>query len=128
MIDNRYIGAFDIHRLKQRILFFYKYGKSFKCCSGYRKPIQPGLKRHFDTPTGKKILTPEWKKKIGESLYKYSIEIYENGKLFRTYNNTKEANEFFKYSNEDDVLKTIKRSIRLNSVYKKKYTFKLIEK
>ena len=87
-----------------------------------------GLKRHFNTLSGRKEITVEWRNKIKNSLYRYAVEVYENGKLFAYYDNTEHANEFFGYSDSSTVLKTIKRSMRLNSIYKKKYTFKLIEK
>lgn len=128
LIKGRYVAGCTLIQIKQKIRLFYNQSSVTKRNGIYRKRPEPGLKRTFNTETGRKILSAEHKSKISSSLYKYIINVYENEKLFKTYKNTKEANEFFKYANEQDVLKTIKRSIRLNSIYKKKYTFKLIEK
>ena len=128
LIKGRYVAGCTLIQIKQKIRLFYNQSSVTKRNGIYRKRPEPGLKRIFNIETGRKILSAEHKSKISSSLYKYTINVYENEKLFKTYKNTKEANEFFKYANEQDVLKTIKRSIRLNSIYKKKYTFKLIEK
>lgn len=128
LIKGRYVVGYTLIQIKQKIRLFYNQNSVTKRNGTYRKRPEPGLKRTFNTETGRKILSEKHKNKISSALYKYIIEIYENEKLFKTYKNTKEANEFFNYTNEQDVLKTVKRSIRLNSVYKKKYTFKLIEK
>lgn len=130
LLGGRFIGAHDKQMLKQRIIYFYRDKtviKTRKVCQ-FRKRPTPGLKRHFNTASGKKEITAGWRNKIKHSLYKYAIEIYKDGKLLSYYDNTELANEFFCYSDPGTVLKTIKRSIRLNSIYKKKYTFKLIEK
>lgn len=130
LLNGRFIGAHNKQQLKQRIIYFYvnkNVVRTEKDCAFRKKPAL-GLKRHFNTLSGRKEITVEWRNKIKNSLYRYAVEVYENGKLFAYYDNTEHANEFFGYSDSSTVLKTIKRSIRLNSIYKKKYTFKLIEK
>jgi hypothetical protein len=127
-LNNSIVGALDRSKLPDRVEYVKSYSPHYANMSGkHRKRPVPGLKRHFDTPDGKKIISEEQKEKIRNSLYKYAIELYENGKLVKTYNNTKEINdELFKYKDVASALKTIRKYTNAGWKYRRVYTFKLI--
>ena len=52
-----------------RVRYVKEYSNQY---SKDRKRPTPGLKRHFNTPTGKKIISEEQKKKISQGLLKYN--------------------------------------------------------
>ena len=49
-----------------------KYVKEYSILSNKSRKRPPGLKRHFNTPTGKKIISEEQKIKISQGLLKYN--------------------------------------------------------
>lgn len=125
-----WIGSLDETLLEDRAKFVNEYSPLYQNKSGMqrKRPI-PGLKRHFNTLDGKKVIPLEQRNKIRNSLYKYIIEMYEGDKLVGCFENTKEINDVvFKYKNPTQALKTITKYIKHSWKYKGLYTFKLINK
>lgn len=125
-----WIGSLDETLLEDRAKFVNEYSPVYQNKSGrQRKHPIPGLKRHFNTLDGKKVIPLEQRNKIRNSLYKYIIEMYEEDKLVGCFENTKEINDaVFKYKNPTQALKTITQYTKHGWKYKGLYTFKLINK
>ena len=72
-INNSLVGSLDKSTLMDRVKYVKEYSPSFSNKSGKnrKRPI-PGLKRHFNTPTGKKIISEEQRRKISQGLLRYN--------------------------------------------------------
>ena len=68
-INKSLVGSIDKNTLMDRVQYVKQHSNSY---SKTRKRPTPGLKRHFNTPTGKKIISEEQKKKISQGLLKYN--------------------------------------------------------
>lgn len=125
-----WVGSLDESTLKERAEFVKEYSPNYCNKVGtVRKCPTPGLKRHFNTPDGKKIISESQKEKIRNSMYKYSIEMYKDGVLVGIYANTNEINEkVFNYKDQRNVIHSIQTYIKKGWKYKGLYTFKLINK
>lgn len=125
-----WVGSLDESTLKERAEFVKEYSPNYCNKTGkVRKRPTPGLKRRFNTPDGKKIISESQKEKIRNSLYKYSIEMYKDDVLVGIYANTNEINDkVFNYKNQHNVIHSIQTYIKRGWKYKGLYTFKLINK
>lgn len=61
-----------IDTLFERAEFVAAYKPTMTTSGKRRKRPTTGLKRHFNTPTGKKILSEDHKRKISEGLKRYN--------------------------------------------------------
>lgn len=124
-LNNDWVGSLQENTLLERAIYIKEYRPNLL---NRKRPIS-GLKRHFNTLDGKKVIPQEQREKIRKSLYKYQIDIYEGNVLIKSYDNTRIFNdEFLHYQNVNDVLHSIKSYIKHGWKYKGKYTFKLINK
>lgn len=71
-LNNVWVGSMSEDNIQERIDFVRNYTYDFHTSHKYKKKCVPGQKRHFNTPTGKKILSEEHKKKISEGLKRYN--------------------------------------------------------
>ena len=67
-INKSLVGSINENTLMDRV----KYVKEYSILSNKSRKRPPGLKRHFNTPTGKKIISEEQKIKISQGLLKYN--------------------------------------------------------
>lgn len=129
MLYDKWIGALSEDDIPRRISEIKN--RVVLRTSNYanRKRPMPGLKRHFNTPDGKKIISEEQREKIRNSLFRYKIELYERNVLIDVYENSVDLNNrLFHRKDHNLAMKDVKRYIKNGWKYKKKYTFKLVDK
>ena len=72
-LNKSLVGSINKNTLDDRIKYVKEYSSSRRnITKKARKKPAPGLKRHFNTPTGKKIISEEQKIKISQGLLKYN--------------------------------------------------------
>ena len=71
-LNKVWVGSMTIDTLFERAEFVAAYKPTTTTSGKRRKRPTPGLKRHFNTPTGKKILAEDHKRKISEGLKRYN--------------------------------------------------------
>lgn len=70
-LNKVWVGSLQKDKLLERAEFVKNYKRNVVYTKQTRKRPQPGLKRHFNTASGKKIISEEQKKKISEGLKRY---------------------------------------------------------
>lgn len=129
-LNKSWIGSLEESVLQERAEFVKSYTPDYRNhVVKFRKRPAPGLKRHFNTSDGKKIIPLEQREKIRTSMYKYMIEVYENDKLVKIYNTSKELNDdLFKHKDPRYAINNIRSYQKHGWKYRGIYTFKLIDK
>jgi len=82
-INKSLVGSMSKDTLMKRVEYVKEYSIGF---GKTRKRPTPGLKRHFNTPTGKKIISKEQKLKISQGLLRYNERKQAAKQNFQLYN------------------------------------------